>query len=108
MIVHLNTDGRLTLAAPEDFKRLHCAFASPPSEAPLVCAQLAGLVELEGTDAAWICLDWMRHQAAEPRATWLLELQRMIDWAKPRGWVSPDGQRLKAHVIWDAPDSQRP
>ncbi|MGO4396455.1 hypothetical protein AB4Z46_34435 [Variovorax sp. M-6] len=108
MIVHLNTAGHLTLAEPDDFKRLHCAFVPPASEAPVVRAQLADRVELEGTEAAWIGLDWMRSSASEPRAAWLLEFDRMIEWAMSRGWISPDGQRVKAHVVWGAGDVQRP
>lgn len=105
MIVHLNTAGQITLAEPNDFKRLHCAFTSLP-DTPDLRARLCDFVELEGTEAAWISLDWMRGQAAEPRAAWLFEFDRMIDWAKTRGWVSPDGLRVKAHVIWDNADRQ--
>ncbi|MET4575417.1 hypothetical protein [Ottowia thiooxydans] len=107
MIVHLNAAGQLFLAEQNDFKRLHCAFPRL-KKAPDLRGQLGDFVELEGTEAAWISLDWMRRQAVEPRAAWLFELDRMIDWAKTRGWVSPDDQRVKAHVIWHDADPQLP
>lgn len=108
MIVHLNMAGQLNLAETKDFKRLHCAFPKPLMESIDLRGQLGDNVRLEGAEAAWISLDWMRREAAEPRAAWLLEFERMIDWAKTRDWVSPDGQRVKAHVIWYAPSSAAP
>lgn len=107
MIVHLNMAGQLSLAEPNDFKRLHCAFPRL-QDTPDLGERLRDIVEMEGTEDAWIGLNWMRDQAAEPRAAWLLDFERMIDWAKSRGWVSPDGQRVKAHVIWDNADPQLP
>ncbi|VFR32539.1 hypothetical protein ANK1_4186 [plant metagenome] len=108
MIVHLNTEGQLSLAERDDFKRLHCEFAQPISHAPAVRQQLAGIAEIEGTEAAWIELDWMRRQAPPTVATWLHDLEQMLARAKLHGWVSPDGRRVRAHVIWAAPQTPAP
>lgn len=106
MIIQLDINGRLRLAAPDDFGRLHCEFVQSSAHLSEVRAWLAGAVELESADIAWIQLSWLRLQAPKPE--WMQDLDRMIARASPFGWVSPDGQRVKAHVVWADTAQQRP
>lgn len=100
MIVQLDANGQLGLAAPGDFSRLHCEFIQSASQVSAVRELLKGTIELEGADVAWIQLAWLRRQAPLSSEAWVDEFDRMIARAKPHGWVSSDGQRVKAHVIW--------
>ena len=108
MIVQLDADGRLGLAASDDFARLHCEFAQSASQLPAVRELLEGAVELASADEAWIELSWLRRQAPQSSEAWTRNFDRMIAGAKPFGWVSSDGLRVKAHVIWADTNQQRP
>ncbi|MDP9995198.1 hypothetical protein J2W28_005659 [Variovorax boronicumulans] len=100
MIAQLTINGRLRLAAPDDFSRLHCEFAQPSEQLTEVGAWIAGALELESVGTAWVELSWLRQQAPRPSEKWLQDLEQMIVGADRLGWISAGGQCMKAHVIW--------
>ncbi|MGA0571316.1 hypothetical protein ACO2Q9_11420 [Variovorax sp. VNK109] len=107
MILHLDVHGQVSLAEPSDFRRLHCEFALPAARHDHAAFLLRGIAQLE-QDGAWIELAWMRTQAPPGDASWLHAFEQMIAQARPHGWVSADGLRVKAHVMWTAPDLSGP
>jgi hypothetical protein len=100
MIVQLTINGRLRLAAPDDFRRLHCEFAQSSEQLSEVRDWVAGAIELESADIAWVELSWLRHQAPRPSEKWLQGLEGMITGAERFGSVGHGRGCLKAHVIW--------
>lgn len=100
MILQVNIDGRVSLGERAEFGRLHCEFHRAVSHVASIAGVLEGIAELEGADAAWIDVAWLRGQGPEADAGWHESFDRMIAGARPYGWVSADGRRVKAHVIW--------
>ena len=103
MILHLTANGATRLDNAHDFKRLHCAIDLPAQSLALAHSQLAPAARLDDADTAWIDVAWLRRQAPEADApAWLAQLDQMLAKARPYGWVSDDGQHVKAHVVWAA------
>lgn len=107
MILHIDIHGHVALHEATDFRRLHCEFALSPGQRDLTAALLQDIAHLEGDDA-WIDVRWMRSQAPRGDAAWLCGFEQMLAQARPYDCVSADGLRVKAHVIWTAPDLAAP
>lgn len=102
MILRMNADTSLALYEPLDFTRLHCEIALSSSQEQVVRARLEGVAELRNVDTVWIDVAWLRAQVRTASSSEPDAFDRMIASARPHGWVSPDGLRVKAHVIWAA------
>lgn len=107
MILEVAADGAVELRETLDFQRLHCELALPEARIEEAREALAGIAEL-AADAAWISLAWLHaagiaEQPAPGRADWSERFARMVDKARPHGWVDPEGLTVKAHVVWAAP-----
>lgn len=107
MILRIDTHGKVSLAEPANFRRLHCEVALAPARRDRAALLLQGIASLEADDA-WIEIAWMRRQSPDGDPSWLHAFEQMIAQARPHGWVSADGLRVKAHVMWTAPDISAP
>ena len=83
----------------DDLTRLHVALGMVTDEEADQALRAAGLGRLDdGT--AWLDAAALR-SAAEAKATvadWSAHWDRMVDFARGRGWVSDDGSTLQVHV----------
>ncbi|CAN7587480.1 hypothetical protein [Variovorax paradoxus] len=107
MILRLDPNGVPQIDELEDFRRLHCEFASDAVQLDNLGRSLAGVAEVVYPATVWIELDWMRQQGVNTDPAWLQKFDQMIAGAKSHGWVSADGKRVKAHAIWTANHSNR-
>lgn len=58
-------------------------------------------------DHAWISAGWLRGAAAgRVHASWEDHLVKMLDKARSHGWLSDDGDLVRAHISW--PDEEEP
>ncbi len=107
MILEMAADGAVELRETLDFQHLHCEMALPQACIEEAREALAGIAEL-APDGAWISLAWLHaagiaEQPAPERAEWSARFARMVDKARPHGWVDAEGLAVKAHVVWAAP-----
>jgi hypothetical protein len=87
------------VADVDDLKRLHVAVGAVTDEEADQALRAAGLGRLED-GSAWLDAAALR-AAAQARATvpdWAGQWDRMVEFARSRGWVSDDGATLQAHV----------
>jgi hypothetical protein len=87
------------LEEPADFKRFHIEAAHPASAAAKVGKALEGIATLDGDGHGWVSAARLR---AWPGADQAFRdgLARMIDKAKPYGWIDEKADAIRAHVKW--------
>lgn len=57
---------------------------------------------LEG-DYAWLSIAWLRTAGARRDADWRGRFDAMIGYALARGWVSAEGEHVRAHLVRPGP-----
>ena len=95
------TPPTVSLEEPEDMKRFHVAVTGGKDWAMVFGALVdAAAGRLEGEDA-YITVDAVRRMA-EGRVSdgWDVELDKMIEYAKSRGWYDDSSHTIRAHVEW--------
>lgn len=103
MILSISGEGYAQLLECDYLQRLHCETALAPADKDLLDAALSGIASLDA-DHAWISTAWLKAAGARSQdAAWLPRFETMIDKARPYGWVSADGQSVKAHIVWNKP-----
>ncbi|MFC9556815.1 hypothetical protein ACFTWF_39010 [Rhodococcus sp. NPDC056960] len=101
MYVTVAPDGRTaTLHEADDCTRLHVAAPAGWDDAQVRAVLQhteAGTVE---DHTAWLSVDWLQNAAQNGRlgAQWRGDFAAMIDFARSRGWVSPDATAVRAHL----------
>ncbi|GAA4901776.1 hypothetical protein EV188_10995 [Actinomycetospora succinea] len=101
MIVQLSADSA-HVAEPDDCARLHVT-TSLPADAVDGALRGAGIGRLDAEDAL-LDLEVLRTRARagarEP--DWDEKWTKMIDYARSKGWVTPDDGAVRAHVEYGA------
>jgi hypothetical protein len=68
------------------------------SSTDLAAQAEAAVFTLAGDGHAWVQLAWLRRQPAAADPGWRTQLERMVEQARPYGWISADGRAVRAHV----------
>jgi hypothetical protein len=99
MYISVTKTFEVRLEEPADFKKFHLEAAHPVSAAAKVGAALAGIATLDDTGQAWVSAAWLR---ARPGADAAFRdgLAKMIEKAKPYGWIDEAKDAIKAHIKW--------
>jgi hypothetical protein len=101
MIVAIDTDHAVRLEEPLDFKRFHVAIAAPPGALPALRDAFAAFGAIENEMHAWIDADALRQwPGLAANAEYQSGLRGMLDYAARKGWMSADGKRVRAHIVW--------
>jgi hypothetical protein len=87
------------LEEPADFKRFHIDAAHPASAADRVRRALDGIAALDGDGRAWVSAARLRSWPGVDQA-FRDGLARMIEKAKPYGWIDEKADAIKAHIKW--------
>jgi hypothetical protein len=101
MIVQVDiTAGQATLEQPEDCKKFHVA--APAGTELGQIAEMLGTEDDAPADHVWVPVDWVRQQASGRVSDgWAGEFDGMLGYASSKGWMSPDGASVQAHVEWE-------
>jgi hypothetical protein len=63
------------------------------------CTALGGRIRFTNDQQCWVSEPWLRrlgdYDAAERRRPY----EHMLAYARDRGWVDPEGERIAAHVV---------
>lgn len=99
MIVVVSTsDVRLVEAV--DLRKFHVAAPADLSEEALSRLLLqSGAGALESAAEAMIRVDWLRASATGTDESWSKGFDDMLTFAASKGWMSRDGQAVKAHIV---------
>ena len=101
MIVAIDTEHAVRLEEALDFKRFHMEITAAPSALPALRRAFAAYGEIENDAHAWIDADALRQwPELAANAEYRSGLRAMLDYAARKGWMSPDGKRVRAHIVW--------
>jgi hypothetical protein len=97
------TEPSVTLEEPGDCKRFHVTVAGGTDRTELAAALSEhGIGRLVDEDA-WISVAEVRRLAAGVVGPgWEADFNGMVTYAAGKGWLSPGGEELQAHVEWPA------
>ncbi len=101
MIVAIDAAHAVRLEQPLDFKRFHVEIAAPRSELAALRKSFAAYGAIEDEAHAWIDADALRQwPSLAGNAEYATGLGQMLDYAARKGWMSADGGRVRAHIVW--------
>jgi hypothetical protein len=92
----------VVLAEAGDCRRFHVAVRGAGGAAGLddaLRAHDAGTVDGDGE--ALVRVVAVRRLAGALGAAWETEFAAMLDYARTKGWLSEDGEAIRAHVEWE-------
>jgi hypothetical protein len=99
VIIHVELDGgAVTLVDPADFRGFHVAVAGGGVDDPRLAQVLAPHGRLDA-EHAWIATDAVVALAGqEVDEGWTAGFDAMVAYARDKGFLSDDGQSLRAHL----------
>ena len=101
MIVAIDAARTVRLEQPLDFKRFHVEIAAPRSELAALRKAFAAYGVIEDESQAWVDANALRQwPALAGNAEYASGLGQMLDYAARKGWMSADGNRVRAHIVW--------
>ena len=109
MIVFVSKQLDRQLIEPNNFRKFSVKVAAPKDRLEELRKVLGDVVEFEGESTAWVCADGLQTMSSVGEdATWRAELARMIEKARPHGWIRDTPKlAIKAHVVWDGSNTSR-
>ena len=108
MIVYVTEQSDCRLEDPHNFKQFKVQLAAPIEQFDRLRKALAALVDFEDNATAWVSVNQiLALSPAGEEAAWQAEFKRMIEKARPHGWIRDEPNlAIKAHVVW--PGSRSP
>ena len=98
----------VTLTGPDDFTGFHVSARVEQEEQDVQpVARLDAVLRAtqtgacEGPSDAMVRIDAVRRMAGRTDAGWETGFGAMLDFARTKGWLSEDGEAIRAHVEWD-------
>lgn len=96
MIV-LVRDGRVSL---DDIDNLRAFKIVAPAAAKPGLAAALGLAGRFDGEAGWISEAWLRRETSAQPAAWAADFEKMLAFAKTKGWYDHPSQTVRAHIEW--------
>src|SRR4051812_34258445 len=101
MYLKVVSESLVTLEDASNFRSFKVMVVMPSAELGMVRGALAKIAALPDRETAWVSeqalRSWQGH-ADDP--AWQEALSRMIEKARPYGWVDDANKAIKAHVEW--------
>ncbi len=82
-----------------NFRQFEVQIAFSQERLPEVAVALENMAELEGHSAAWVNADWLT-TASGASFDWLVEFNKMVSYARTKGWVRDEPVRIRGHIVW--------
>ena len=82
-----------------NFRQFEVQIALSQERLSDVLMVLGGIGELEGQSAAWVNADWLT-TASGASVDWLVEFNKMVSYARTKGWVRDEPVRIRGHILW--------
>jgi hypothetical protein len=101
MEVHLAPGEPARLTEPTDLRRFSVIVAATPEALPALAEALRGVVDFEGTEHAWVSVDWVLQASNRADwADWRYEFANMMKYAESKGWTRSGPDAIRGHVVW--------
>jgi hypothetical protein len=97
LIVRIHADSSVTLDDPDTFTAFHVA--APDLEHRAILAALGPDARDAGNDELWLSIDRLHALGARYGGPdWRPGCDRMLEYAKSKGWIDESGSHVRAHV----------
>ena len=109
MIVFVSEQLTHKLIEPDNFRKFNIEIAAPKERLNELRKLLGDVVEFEDESSAWVNADGLQALSSLGEdATWRAEFARMIEKARPHGWIRDVPKlAIKAHVVWATSNTSR-
>jgi hypothetical protein len=100
MFVYIAEKGKgPQLVSADDLTSLSVRVEASPVDPAAISSMLrsAGAGDV-AADHVWLDISWLRAAAGTPGPDWPQRFAAMLEYAQARGWLSPDGRRVRAHL----------
>ena len=98
MIVRVHSDG----VALEDIDTLTAFKVAAPEKLRVRLDEALGPAGGFDGEHAWISEAWLRKITADRPLEWGVGFEKMLAFARTKGWVDPSSGRVRAHVEWES------
>jgi hypothetical protein len=102
MIVFVSEQLDHQLKEPANFRNFSIEIAAPRDRLRELSRLLKDVVDFADESSAWVCASGLQAMSSLGEdATWRAELGRMIEKARPHGWIRDVPKlAIKAHIDW--------
>jgi hypothetical protein len=101
MILQLTSGQKIELLQPEDFRRFMVQIEGHPDTLEAARDAFDGIARLEDENTAWVHVSALRSwHGLQESTNWQEGLSRMIDKARPYGWIDSQTGDIRAHIEW--------
>lgn len=90
-------EARAAVADAANLRQLHAEFRGVADDQAAAALAAAGLGSVDG-DHAWLDASALR-AAGGGSAQWAAGFDGMLAYAAGKGWASPDGSAVRAHIV---------
>lgn len=103
MIIRIQASYGVCVDDAMDFRRFKIVSDVGRPDYERVKEAAAGVIEFDSPDQAWVSAAALEERVeVSQREIWRPQFDRMIDQARPHGWIRDDPLRIAAHVEWKA------
>jgi hypothetical protein len=101
MFVKVAADGSVSLEDRDNFRAFKLVVEGGPARLDQARRALAVTADLPDQSTAWIFEKALRERPEVANdAAWQSSLGKMIEKAKPHGWIDEQKKAIKAHIEW--------
>jgi len=101
MIIAIDAEHAVRIEQPLDFKGFHVEIGAPRADLAALRRAFSSYGAIESDEHAWIDADALRQwPSLAGNAEYQTGLGQMLDYAAGKGWMSPDGKCIRAHIVW--------
>ncbi len=100
MIVEIK-GGQVTLTEADDLKAFKVAAPTAARTDGTLATTLSSIGRLDG-DVVWVSEAWLRGETAGRPADWIVGFEKMLAFAKSKGWYDAATGAVRAHIEWGA------
>jgi hypothetical protein len=103
LIISVSKAGNVTVEDQENFRAFSVLFLAQPDDLDRIAGSVKPAITFDDRGYAWIKADAVVAWANRTTdIAWRGLFDRMIDFARPHGWIEDDPLRIRAHIDFRA------
>lgn len=101
MLIRVAKDIEPRLEDADNFREFKVVAAGGRNALAVLQEKFASAGRMENDQHCWVNPDWICAQVPEgDEPAWQAGFQKMLDFARNKGWVDPQDGTIRAHIEW--------